>query len=77
MKLLGCVILMISKYNYHWACFRILFGKLGRWRKIFGLKLEKSQENLPFEFGKTLDIEGNSLEYKTFEIDGILIDMIV
>jgi hypothetical protein len=31
------------------------------------LKLEKSLENLPFEIGKILGIDGNSWEYKTFE----------
>ena len=32
--------------------------KVGRWPKIFGLKLEKSLENLPFEIGIILDIDG-------------------
>ncbi len=30
--------------------------KVGRWPKIFGLKLEKSLENLPFEIRIILDI---------------------
>jgi len=41
--------------------------KVGRWPKIFRLNYRKSLENLPFEIGKILGIEGNSLEYKTFE----------
>jgi hypothetical protein len=31
--------------------------KVGRWPKIFRLKIEKSLENIPFEIGKILGIE--------------------
>ncbi len=41
--------------------------KVGRWPKIFGLKLEKSLENLPFEIRIILGIGWNSWEYNTFE----------
>jgi hypothetical protein len=47
--------------------------KVGRWPKIFRLKLEKSLENLPFEIRIILDIDGIPLEYKTFENRWVLI----
>jgi hypothetical protein len=37
------------------------------------LKLEKSLENLPFEFGKILGIGWNHWEYKTFENRWVII----
>jgi hypothetical protein len=66
---------MLYKYNHGCVCVYVYYlGKLavggiksiwkvGRWPKIFGLKIEKSLENIPFEIGKILGIEWDSWEY--------------
>jgi hypothetical protein len=64
---------MLYKYN-HGCVYVYYLGKLavggiksiwkvGRWPKIFRLKLEKSLENLPFEIGIILGIGWNPWEY--------------
>jgi hypothetical protein len=72
MKLLGywwVTFLMLYKYNHGCVYVYVYYlgksavggiksiWKVGRWPKIFGLKIEKSLENIRFEIGKILGIE--------------------